>query len=96
MSYELLDMQLIGFFLEGGVEGFYLDGTASGAAVVARGNECLVDQASVHLEAVTRCPTQFEGVLRVRYEAVREPGCACELWATFQAVQGASPCAGTP
>ncbi|HEX5751466.1 MAG TPA: hypothetical protein VFZ09_34910 [Archangium sp.] len=96
MNYELMDMQLIGAFLEGGLtedDGFMLDGSVANAPLSAKGTQCTVDQVAVHLEATTRCATQFDGVLRVRYEPrVEQPECACQVWMRYQAVQNARPC----
>jgi hypothetical protein len=91
MDFELLDMQLVGRFLESG-ESFAVDGSVANAAAVANGQDCLLDQVSVHLEGATRCATQFDGTLRVRYEARRPDSCVCELWTRFEAVQDSAPC----
>jgi hypothetical protein len=95
MDYELLDMQLVGRFLAGG-EQFAVDGSVANATAIANGQECLLDQVSVHLEGTTLCPTQFNGTLRVRYEARRPDSCVCELWARFEAVQDSATCAVEP
>lgn len=101
MRYGLMeDMQLVGFFLGGGGgdDGFTLDGSVSNASLEAQGQQCLVDQVKVHLEGTTQCATEFDGVLRVRYEPRLEQaaGCACELWVQYRAVQNSSPCASSP
>jgi len=100
MDYELMDMQLVGAFLEGGSldnDGFMLDGSAANAPLTTKGTQCTVDQVTVHLEATTQCPTQFDGVLRVRYEPrVQQPECACQVWMRYQAVQNGQPCKFTP
>jgi hypothetical protein len=91
MDFELLDMQLVGRFHAGG-ESFAVDGSVANATVVANGQECLLDQVSVHLEGRSLCATQFNGTLRVRYEARRPDSCVCELWARFDAVQDSARC----
>lgn len=100
MTYGLMeDMQLVGFFLgSGAVAGFMLDGSVSNASLEASGQQCIVDQVTVHLEGTTRCATEFDGVLRVRYEPrlQQAAGCACELWVRYRAVQNSSPCATSP
>jgi hypothetical protein len=100
MNYELGDMQLVGSFLEGGSlddDGFMLDGSLANASFTRGAEECIVEQAAVHLEATTRCATQFDGVLRVRYEPrVQQPQCACQVWMRYQAVQNSSPCKTAP
>ncbi|HEY0097085.1 MAG TPA: hypothetical protein VGB96_22345 [Archangium sp.] len=101
MSYGLMDMQLVGSFLGGGTEeddAFSLDGSVANASLIANGRECIVDQMTVHLEGTTQCATEFDGVLRVRYEPRPQQyaGCACELWVKYEAVQNSSPCAKVP
>jgi len=91
MDFELLEMQLVGRFLASG-EKFAVDGSVANATAIANGQECLLDQVSVHLEGDTVCATQFNGVLRVRYEARRPDSCVCELWARFDAVQESLRC----
>jgi hypothetical protein len=91
MDFELLEMQLVGRFLASG-ENFAVDGSVANATAIANGQECLLDQVSVHLEGDTVCATQFNGVLRVRYEARRPDSCVCELWARFDAVQESLRC----
>jgi len=91
MDFELLEMQLVGRFLASG-ENFAVDGSVANATAIANGQECLLDQVSVHIEGDTVCATQFNGVLRVRYEARRPDSCVCELWARFDAVQESLRC----
>jgi hypothetical protein len=91
MDFELLEMQLVGRFLASG-DNFAVDGSVANATAIANGQECLLDQVSVHLEGDTVCATQFNGVLRVRYEARRPDSCVCELWARFDAVQESLRC----
>jgi hypothetical protein len=95
MDSELMDMQLIGSFFEGGDDAFYLDGSVSHTLVVVEGRECVVDQVTMRLEGTTQCSTQFNGVMRVRYES-RHQACECELWTTFRAVQNDAPCSAGP
>ena len=95
MDFDLLEMQLVGRFLAGG-ESFAVDGTVANATAIANGQECLLDQVSVHLEGTTVCPTQFNGTLRVRYEARRPDSCVCELWTRFEAVQDSATCPVEP
>lgn len=100
MNVNWMDMTLIGRFLDGGPEdndAFELDGTVSSAAVSVKSRACIVDQVAMHLEATTQCATEFDGVLRVRYEPqLEDTSCACELWVNYRAVQNSQPCATTP
>ncbi|MDC0714950.1 hypothetical protein POL68_41260 [Stigmatella sp. ncwal1] len=95
VDFELLNMQLIGRFLAGG-ETFTVDGSVANAKVIVNGQECLLDQVSVHIDAATVCESEFKGTLRVRYEARRPDSCVCELWAKFNAVQDSLTCAANP
>jgi hypothetical protein len=95
MEFDLLKTQLVGRFLADG-EKFTVDGSVANATVIANGQECLLDQVSVHIDATTVCETEFNGTLRVRYEARRPDSCVCELWATFNAVQNERPCSSKP
>ena len=91
LDFDLLDSRLIGYFLEGG-EDFAVDGSVVNATAVVNGQECLLDQVNLHLEGTTRCQTQFNGVLRVRYEAQRPDTCVCELWMRYEAVKDSKRC----
>ena len=95
IDFELLEMQLVGRFLESG-SSFAVDGSVANATATANGQECLLDQVSVHLEGDTVCETRFDGTLRVRYEARRPDQCVCELWARFEAVQNGERCEQQP
>lgn len=92
MDSDWRGLRLIGSVLPGGFDdddAFSLDGSESKAAISLQGRECLVDQISFHLEGTTQCARRFDGVLRVQLEPrVQQPGCACELWAKYRAVQG--------
>jgi hypothetical protein len=100
MDYGLMDMQLVGSFLEGGAaddDAFALDGSLANASLTANGSQCIVDQVTVRLEGTTQCATEFDGVLRVSYAPrPQQTACACELWVRYQAVQNASPCFSAP
>jgi hypothetical protein len=95
VDFQLLDMQLVGRFLAGG-ESFAVDGSVANVETEANGQVCLLDQVSVHLEGKTVCSSQFNGTLRVRYEARRPDSCVCELWARFEAVQDSATCEVEP
>ena len=96
MNYGLLDMQLIGSFLESSLleksANFTLDGSVANVTARTNGQECLLDQVSMHLEGVTECPGEFTGSLRVRYEARRPDSCVCELGTRYRAVHESGGC----
>lgn len=86
LDYDLLDLQLVGGFLDG-VERFSLDGSVANATTnVGSGEECLLDRVSVHLEAETVNEQVFEGTVRVQYEARSPDTCVCKLLARYRAV----------
>jgi hypothetical protein len=87
--------ELLGFFL-GVDDRFTADGSVANVATQARGQACLLDTATVHLDGRTDCPTQFSGTLRVRYESRRSAACNCELWVRYTAHQPQSSCEPAP
>nr|WP_217439998.1 MULTISPECIES: hypothetical protein [unclassified Myxococcus] len=92
LDFGLLDTQLIGYFLAEG-DDFSIDGTIVNASAMVRGQECLLDEANIHIDATTQCGTRFDGVMRVRYQTDQRPtDCACELWMRFEAVKEAKRC----
>ncbi|QSQ18223.1 hypothetical protein JY572_11635 [Myxococcus landrumensis] len=92
LDFALLDTQLIGYFLAEG-DDFSIDGNVVSAVAPVRGQECRLDEASIHIDATTQCRTGFDGVMRVRYEAEQRPAeCTCELWMRFEAVKESKRC----
>nr|WP_171413573.1 hypothetical protein [Corallococcus exercitus] len=95
-DFGVQNMQLLGYFLEEG-EGFTADGSVANVSTTVDGdNECLLDQVQVHLDATTRCATEFSGQLRLAYDANNNTACTCELWFRFDGVQGNTRCEGNP
>ncbi|MFP2931435.1 hypothetical protein ACLESO_40870 [Pyxidicoccus sp. 3LG] len=91
LDFDLLDSRLTGYFLDGG-DDFSIDSSIVNAVTEVNGQECLLDQVNIHLEGTTQCETQFNGALRVRYEAPRPDECVCELWMRYEAVKDSKPC----
>jgi hypothetical protein len=91
LDLDLLDSRLQGYFLEGG-DDFAIDGSVVNAVAEVNGQSCLLDQVDLHLEGTTRCETQFNGTLRVRYDTQRPDTCVCELWMRYEAVKDSKPC----
>ena len=85
-------IELVGFFL-GVDDRFTVDGSVVNVSTEVRGQQCLLDIATVHLDGRTDCPTQFSGTMRVRFESRRSAGCNCELWVRYLAAQPRSSCA---
>jgi hypothetical protein len=88
-------IELVGFFL-GVDDRFTVDGSVANVSTTARGQQCLLDNATVHLDGRTDCPSQFSGTMRVRYESRRDAACNCELWVTYRATQPQSSCEAAP
>lgn len=93
LRYALEDIQLVGYWLADG-RGFTADGSAANVRAVVNGQEVLLDLVSVHLEGERVCATEFDGIVRVRYEARRS--ILCELWTRYRAVQGNASCTAEP
>ncbi len=91
LDFSLLDSDLIGYYLEGG-EDFAIDGSVVNAIAPVNGQTCFLDQVNLHMEGTTQCQTQFNGVLRVRYDTQRPDECVCELWMRFEAVKDSKRC----
>ncbi|MBL0693787.1 hypothetical protein [Comamonas sp. JC664] len=91
LDFGFLDSHLVGYFLEDGDQ-FALDGSVVKAAAEVNGQECLLDQVNIHVNGTTQCETQFNGVLRVRYDTRRPDECVCELWMRYEAVKESKRC----
>ncbi|WP_369414486.1 hypothetical protein [Corallococcus soli] len=94
-DFGVQDMQLLGYFLEDG-EAFTADGSVANVSTTTTGEECLLDQVRLHLDATTQCPTQFNGQLRLAYDSNGVARCNCELWVRFEGVQGNTRCEESP
>jgi len=84
IDYQLLGLGVVGYYRYS-LEEFYADGTAEEVTVPVAGGSCQVDQLALHLTAITRSPTQFEGALTVRTYAQANEACECELSVTYRA-----------
>ncbi|RYZ38618.1 MAG: hypothetical protein EOO71_23235 [Myxococcaceae bacterium] len=94
-DFGVQNMQLLGYFLEDG-EAFTADGSVANVSTTINGQECLLDQIRVHLDATTQCSTQFNGQLRLAYDSNGVTSCTCELWVRFEGVQGNTRCEREP
>jgi hypothetical protein len=73
------------------VEQMTLDGTIANYATVVRGEACLLDFVTLHLDTVTTDATHFTGAMSVTYYAPQADACVCKLWFDFTAARvGAS------
>ncbi len=91
LDFGFLDSHLVGYFLEDG-DHFSIDGSVVKAAAEVNGQECLLDQINIHIDGTTQCETQFNGVLRVRYDTRRPDECVCEMWLRYEAVKESKRC----
>ena len=67
------------------LEEMTMDGTLSNTPFVLRGQECLLDSVSYHLDTQTSSPTTFSGAMSISYEARSPDACACKYWFKFDA-----------
>jgi len=81
----LFGTQLVGNFKEN-LEQFHLDGSVANIATPVQGVSCLVDEVTIHLEAITDNANTFHGSIRLRYVSLLNSQCLCELWANYRAV----------
>ncbi len=86
MHEGLYDARMSGEYLSG-VEQFSIDGTVGNLTEPIRGEDCFLDQVSVHLDAATDRPDEFHGTVRIRYLATERDVCTCEVWTTYRAVR---------
>lgn len=86
-EYQLYSIELIGQYKDG-LESFYADGSAGNVpATLPTGEECLDDEVSVQLDAVTDSSTAFHGSMRISYQNAHVSQCNCELHAIYQATR---------
>lgn len=85
IEYGLAQIDLTGFYRYS-VEEFYADGTAGEVAIPStREGSCQVEQIQIHLDAITRSPTQFDGAMQITTFARANEACECELSVTYVA-----------
>ncbi len=75
---------LIGTY-RSGVEEMTLDGTITNFNTVVGDRECLVDVASLHLDAETIDATSFRGSMSIAYDARAPDACVCRFWFLYEA-----------
>jgi hypothetical protein len=70
-----------------GVEEMTLDGTIANYATVVRGEECLVDFVTLHLDTVTVDREHFEGTMSISSYSPQHDQCGCKYWFDFEAAR---------
>lgn len=88
LKYALFDTELRGQFREV-TDSFYLDGSAANVTQTVRGEQCLFDLVTIHIDGNTdpANPRAFTGSIRIDYQSRRRDPCNCELSARFRAVK---------
>lgn len=84
IDYGFAEIDLTGFYRYG-LEEFYADGTAEEVPLTVGALSCTVDQIQIHLDALTRTPTQFEGGMTVETFDRGQEACECLLQVTYRA-----------
>lgn len=84
VAYGLAGISLAGHYRYS-VEEFYADGTAQEVSLATARGACRVDQVQIHLDAIVRGPTRFEGSMAIRTFARAQPACECLLSVTYRA-----------
>jgi len=91
IDYGFLGIKLVGTYLQTG-EQMTMDGTAVNVRTQVRGQSCLEDTVAVHLDATTKSPTEFDGVMSFSYDTRQPDECVCQFWLRYAATrQGATP-----
>lgn len=85
IDYGFAEIDLTGYYRYA-LEEFYADGTAEQTPLtLGSGAACTVDQIQIHLDAITRGPSQFEGAMTVETFARADEACECQLSVTYRA-----------
>lgn len=80
------EAQLVGTYRKD-VEEMVLDGTIANFQTVVRGQECLLDVVTLHLDTVTVDATDFRGTMSITYDARQPDACVCKFWFDFTAAR---------
>lgn len=74
-------------FLSGEPEQLILDGVISNYRLPLRGQDCLLDTITMHLEAQTVDAARFEGTASLAFQSLGFPDCNCKFWYRFSAAR---------
>lgn len=86
LAFEVPEARLMGTYRTS-VEEMTLDGTIANFSTVVRGQECLLDFVTLHVDTVTVDAGAFRGTMSVRYYAPQADACVCKYWYNFEAVR---------
>lgn len=68
-------------------EALVMDGSITNTHVTLRGQDCLLDALSMHVEAQATDATHFAGTTSVTFESQTFPDCNCKYWYGFTAAR---------
>lgn len=88
LAFSLPEARLAGTYRTS-VEEMTLDGTIANFATLVRGQECLLDFVTLHLDTVTIDSTHFGGTMSITYYAPQADACVCKYWFDFDAARAA-------
>lgn len=80
------DLRLVGTYLYS-VEQFTMDGSLSNYTTTLRGQECLLDTVTFHLDATETSATTFNGAMSVSYASRAADRCVCQFWFKYTAAR---------
>jgi hypothetical protein len=69
------------------LEELVLDGVVANYRFNLRGQDCLLDTVSLHMETQTVDATRFTGTTRVVFQSLAFPDCNCQYWYGFTATK---------
>ncbi len=86
LAYRFLDLRMEGTYLSGS-ERFVLDGASVNASTRLRGQECLLDTVSAHIDGETVNEKRFSGNMSFTFDAKQPDACKCKYWIVFEATR---------
>ena len=83
IKYGYLGLQMFGIY-QVNVEQMVLDATAVNVTTAVRGNQCLLDSVSLHIDTENQTARSFSGTMSFYLDARADP-CVCRVWVTYEA-----------
>ncbi len=83
LKYSYLDLQMYGNY-QVNLEQMVLDATGVNLTTAVRGNQCLLDSISLHMDTENQTARSFSGTMSFFFDA-RADTCVCRVWATYEA-----------
>ena len=85
MTYGYQNLEMVGIYLVG-EDQMSLDGSTGNVMTMVRGQECLLDTVTLHLETTNHTADSFDGEMSIALDARLNPEvCVCKLWVRYEA-----------